>query len=79
MQLHGRIAESLEQRYPEVIAVQPEILAHHYSEAGLAELSIVNWLKAGAQAASRYAHLEAIAYLRLGLALLVEVAEPETK
>ncbi len=76
-QLHGRIAESLEQRYPEVVAVQPEILAHHYSEAGLADLSIVNWLKAGAQAAGRYAHLEAIAYLRLGLALLVEVAEPE--
>jgi len=77
MQLHERIAASLEQRYPEVVVVQPEILAHHYSEAGLAELSIVNWLKAGTLAASRYAHLEAIAYLRLGLAKLVEVAEPE--
>jgi class 3 adenylate cyclase/predicted ATPase len=76
MQLHARISESLEQRYPEVVSVQPEILAHHYSEAGFAELSIVNWLKAGALAASRYAHLEAIAYLRLGLEQLAEITEP---
>jgi class 3 adenylate cyclase/predicted ATPase len=76
LQLHARIAETLEQHYSEVAAVQPEIVAHHYSEAGLAELAIVNWLKAGIQAASRYAHLEAIAYLRLGLALVTEVDEP---
>jgi class 3 adenylate cyclase/predicted ATPase len=77
LQLHARIAETLEQGYPEIAAMQPEIVAHHYSEAGFAVPAIVNWLKAGAQAASRYAHLEAIAYLRLGLALLVEIAQPE--
>ena len=77
MQLHERIAASLVQRYPEVVAVQPQILAHHYSEAGFAELSVVHWLKAGALAASRFAHLEAMAYLRMGLALLVEVTEPD--
>jgi class 3 adenylate cyclase/predicted ATPase len=75
LQLHARIAETLEQRYPEVAAVQPEIVAHHYSEAGFAELAIVYWLKAGTQAANRYAHPEAIAYLRLGLELVTEVDE----
>ncbi|MFA9420551.1 MAG: AAA family ATPase [Gammaproteobacteria bacterium] len=75
LQLHARIAETLEQRYPEVAAVQPEIVAHHYSEAGFAELAIAYWLKAGIQAASHYAHPEAIAYLRLGLALVTEVDE----
>ena len=76
LQLHTRIAETLKQQYSEVTAMQPEIIAHHYSEAGLAEPAIANWLKAGVQAASRYAHLEAVAYLRLGLALVTEVDEP---
>jgi class 3 adenylate cyclase/predicted ATPase len=75
LQIHARIAETLEQHYSEVASVQPEIVAYHYSEAGLAELAIVNWLKAGIQAASRYAHPEAIAYLRLGLAQVTEVDE----
>ncbi len=79
LQLHARIAETLVQHYSEVAAVQPEIVAYHYSEAGLAELAIVNWLKAGIQAASRYAHPEAIAYLRLGLALVTEVDESEKR
>jgi class 3 adenylate cyclase/predicted ATPase len=76
-QLHVRIAETFEQHYPDIAAVQPEIVAHHYSEAGLAELAIVNWLKAGSQAASRYAHPEAIAYLQLGLVLVTKINEPE--
>ena len=79
LQLHARIAETLEQHYREITAVQPEIVAHHYSEAGLAEPAIVNWLKAGNQAAGRYAHPEAIAYLRLGLAQVAEVDEPEKR
>ena len=76
LQLHTRIAETLKLQFPEVTAVQPEIIAHHYSEAGQAEPAIANWLKAGVQAASRYAHLEAVAYLQLGLALVTEVDEP---
>ena len=79
LQLHARIAETLEHRYPDVAAVQPEIVARHYSEAGIAELAIVNWLKAGVQAASRFAHLEAVAYLRLGLELVTEIDEPDKR
>ena len=79
LQLHLRIAETLEHHYPDLASVQPEIVAHHYSEAGLAELAIVNWLKAGGQAVSRYAHPEAIAYLQLGLALVLKINESEKR
>ena len=34
-QYHQRIAQVLEQRFPDIAATQPELLAHHYTEAGL--------------------------------------------
>src|SRR5262245_56501049 len=39
-QYHQRIAEVLEGRFPETVETQPEWLAHHYTEAGLAEHAI---------------------------------------
>src|SRR4051812_27082479 len=36
-QLHARVAEEVERRFPEVIARSPELLAHHWTEADLAE------------------------------------------
>jgi predicted ATPase len=32
---HQRIAQVLEERFPETVATEPELLAHHYTEAGL--------------------------------------------
>ena len=46
-QFHGRIAEVLEARFPQTTATQPELVAHHFTEAGLAEAAIGYWLKAG--------------------------------
>ena len=46
-QLHARIAESIEQRYPNTASVQPQLLAQHYVEAGFAERSARAWLEAG--------------------------------
>src|SRR5215471_2521215 len=54
---------------------QPELLAHHYAEAGLIEQSITYWYKAGQRASERSAHVEAIAHLRQGLALLQTLPE----
>src|SRR5262249_41931033 len=34
-QLHGQIARALEERFPDVVASQPEIVARHFTEAGL--------------------------------------------
>jgi predicted ATPase len=69
-QLHARIAKVLEQRFPETTATQPEILAHHSSEAGMIEKAAEYWGKAGQLAAQRSAMVEAATYARSGLALL---------
>jgi predicted ATPase len=69
-QYHQRIAQALEAHFPEVVETQPELLAHHYTEAGLTAQAIPNWQRAGARAIERSAHMEAIAHLTRGLAVL---------
>jgi predicted ATPase/class 3 adenylate cyclase len=69
---HRQVAELLESRFFEVTQTQPELLAHHYTEAGLAGKSVPYWYKAGQQAIERSANLEAIAHLTWGRALLKE-------
>jgi tetratricopeptide (TPR) repeat protein len=69
-QYHQRIAQVLEARFPESGATQPELLAHHYTEAGLAEPAIGYWQRAGQHASDRSAHLEAISHLTTGIELL---------
>jgi len=44
---HRLAAELLEARFPELVAAQPELLAHHFTEAGLIEQAIEYWMKAG--------------------------------
>ena len=70
-QLHARIAEVLEDRFPERAEGEPELLAHHYTEAGLAEHAIPYWRQAGQRAAERSAYPESIAHLYKGLELLM--------
>jgi predicted ATPase len=41
--VHRQIAELLEARFPETVERQPEVVAHHYTEAGLHELAIIYW------------------------------------
>jgi tetratricopeptide (TPR) repeat protein len=69
-QFHRRIAEVLEARFPQTAETQPELLAHHYTEAGLAEKAVGYWLKAGQRSRDRSALREAIGHLNKGLALL---------
>ena len=73
---HQRIAHVLEAQFPETAEAQPELLAHHYTEAGLIEQAVGYWHKAGQRASERSAYVEAIAHLRQGLTLLE--ALPET-
>jgi class 3 adenylate cyclase/tetratricopeptide (TPR) repeat protein len=75
-QLHGQIARALEQGFAEIVASQPEIVAHHFTEAGLAEPAIDYWLKAGQQAARRSANAEALNHLARGLELLPNIDDP---
>jgi class 3 adenylate cyclase len=68
--LHGKIARVIEQRFPNVQTAEPEVLAHHLTEAGLAEAAIPLWQAAGELALKRLALTEAISHLNQGLALV---------
>ncbi len=69
-QLHQQIAQILEERFTEARETQPELLAHHYTEAGLKEQAIPYWQQAGERAVQRSANVEAISHLTKSLELL---------
>jgi len=66
--LHGRIAESLETRFPEIGEREPELLARHCTEAGLIEKAAALWGKAGRRSLERSALVEAAEHLTRALA-----------
>jgi predicted ATPase len=67
---HQRTVQMLEVQFPETVETQPELVAHHYTEAGLAEHAIPYWQRAGQRASERSAHVEAIGHLTKGLEVL---------
>jgi class 3 adenylate cyclase/predicted ATPase len=67
---HQRIAQVLEEQFAEIAQTQPELLAHHYTEAGLRAQAIPYWQRAGERATKRSAYIEAIAHHTKGLELL---------
>ena len=68
---HRQVAELLESRFPEIVQSQQELVAHHYTEAGLAEQAVEHWYKAGQQALQRSANPEAVGHLQKGLKVLM--------
>ncbi|MEE8226009.1 MAG: hypothetical protein V3R30_04260, partial [Kiloniellales bacterium] len=72
---HGQVAELLERRFPEIVQNQPELVAHHYTEAGLAEQAVEHWYRAGRQALQHSANLEAVGHLRQALEVLMTLPE----
>jgi class 3 adenylate cyclase len=65
--LHARIAEVLENQFPEIAENQPELVARHYTEAALIEKSAAFWAKAGLQSLARSALVEGIAQVNRAL------------
>ena len=61
--LHRRVAEISRDRFPDTAAAEPEVLAHHFTRAGLTDAAIEWWGKAGDQALRRSALQEAISHL----------------
>jgi class 3 adenylate cyclase/tetratricopeptide (TPR) repeat protein len=76
-QLHGQIARALEERFADIVASQPEIVAHHFTEAGLVDPAIEYWLKAGAKAYLLYANEDAVRFFERASTLLTKL--PETR
>ncbi len=73
--LHARVAHALEESISKSGATQPELLAHHFSQANLAERAIHYWHRAGQQAVEQSAMAEAVTQLSRGLELLLGLPE----
>jgi class 3 adenylate cyclase/tetratricopeptide (TPR) repeat protein len=73
--LHHGVASVLQTRYPELTARQPELLAHHQTEAGLHAQALAQWEVAARRAASRSAHDESISHLLRALDLLDDLQD----
>ena len=71
--MHRQIAQALAERFPDRAADEPNILAHHYTMAGMAKQAARSWHQAGQQALARSANLEAIGHLTRGLAELASL------
>ena len=76
---HSRVARTLEERFPELAASEPELLAHHFGEAGLAGPACNYRMLAGDQAVSRSAYTEAIAHFSAGLKSADALKEPDDR
>jgi class 3 adenylate cyclase/predicted ATPase len=76
-QYHQRIARVLAAQFPEIAETQPELVAHHYTEAGQVAQAIPSWQQAGERALARSAYREAANHLATALTLLP--ALPETR
>jgi class 3 adenylate cyclase/DNA-binding winged helix-turn-helix (wHTH) protein/predicted ATPase len=69
-QYHTRIAQVLEEGFPEIAETQPELLAYHYTEADRGAQAIPYWQRAGQRAVERSANVEAISHFTKGLEVL---------
>ena len=73
--IHARIGAALESTFPEIILHQPELVAHHFTEAAMPEKGADYWFKAGFKAQGVFANIEAISHLNHGLKILQSVQE----
>jgi predicted ATPase len=72
-QHHQRIAYVLETQFSETTESQPELLARHYTEAGMAAQAVPHWQRAAELASDRSAHLEAINHVTCGIEQLANL------
>ena len=75
-QLHAQIARALEEQFPDIVESEPEVLAQHFTAAGLTERGVFYLQRAGQQASDRSAYLEATRHFNAGIELLA--ALPDT-
>jgi predicted ATPase/class 3 adenylate cyclase len=75
--LHQRIAEALRDKFPDVVEAEPELIAEHYTRAGLTDPAVVHWGKAGDLALRRSAFKEAIAHLGKAIEMTEAIGEAQ--
>jgi class 3 adenylate cyclase/predicted ATPase len=76
---HRQVAELLESNFADTVETSPELVAHHYAEAGLPTQAVTYWQRAGERAVQRSANQEAIGHLTAGLAQLAQVPKTEER
>jgi len=77
--LHRRVAEILRDRFAATAAAEPEVLAYHFTQAGLIDVAIEWWGMAGDRALRRSANQEAIGHLTTGLAQLAQLPQSQER
>ena len=77
--LHAKILRALEQESRDSKEIEPELLAHHATQAGAVAKAVRYWHLAGAKALERSANAEAAGHLARGLELLGELPDPAAR
>lgn len=77
--LHAKVGRTLVDEMPEIGEATPEIIARHFTEAGLSETAIEFWLKAARSAAGKPAFKEALAHLDQAFQLLPKIENERDK
>ena len=73
--LHARIAQAIEEVFPEIAESQPEVVARHRTEAGLKRPATIHWQRAGELALRRSAGSEAVKHFSSALSILEELPD----
>jgi class 3 adenylate cyclase/predicted ATPase len=73
--LHARIAQAIEETFPEIAESQPELVARHRTEAGLTKPATFYWQRAGELALRRSAGSEALKHFSSALRILEELPD----
>jgi tetratricopeptide (TPR) repeat protein len=71
--LHARIAQVLERHFPALVANEPEVLAHHHTQAGDLAAAVPWWREAGRVASQKLGVREAVVHFQRGLALVEQL------
>ena len=75
-EFHKLIAQVLQEQFPQQTRDAPELLAHHWTQAGDVERAVAGWLAAGERACQRSEYTEAIGHLRKGVDLVAHLPDP---
>src|SRR5207302_4917004 len=78
-QIHERIGRALVERFPAVAETEPEVVAHHFANAGIPDLACTYHERAGDRAAARFAFAEAVAHFRAGHAEAGKLADGDER
>jgi class 3 adenylate cyclase/predicted ATPase len=73
--LHARIAKALESRFSERVTLEPELLAYHYEQAGLAGPAVDYWHRAARRGVERSANIEALNHFTRALDVLKDLPQ----